>query len=169
MESCAILEAQRMSPAADVWARGRKARAPATGVDGTGAAGPRSLTLYVRERPCRSDLLGSLSSMIQISVRPNGLLPDTTLGRRRTRLCSRWGPPGALRARVGPGFGLRLRTSPVPERTEAQSLRGRKPSPLEDGPRPSGTFQNGRWDGHPLPAGGPADSHGGAARNVMGE
>ena len=44
MESCAILVAQRISPAADVWARGRKARAPATGVDGTGAAGPRSLT-----------------------------------------------------------------------------------------------------------------------------
>jgi hypothetical protein len=46
MESCAILEAQRMSPAADVWARGRKARAPATGVDRTGAAWPRSVTFY---------------------------------------------------------------------------------------------------------------------------
>ena len=45
MESCAISVAQRMSPAADVWVRGRKARAPATGVDGTGAAWPRSLTL----------------------------------------------------------------------------------------------------------------------------
>ena len=40
MESCAILVAQRMSPAADVWARGRQARAPATGVDAIGAAGP---------------------------------------------------------------------------------------------------------------------------------
>ena len=49
MESCAILVAQRMSPAADVWARGRKARAPATGVDGTGAAWPRSLPRV----PCR--------------------------------------------------------------------------------------------------------------------
>ena len=51
--------------------------------------------------------------------------------------------------------------SPVPERTEARSPRGRSQALWNFPEWPVGR--------RPVPAGGPADSHGGAARNVMGE
>ena len=70
-------------------------------------------------------------------------------------------------ARRSPGAGGARVWAPL--EAEPGPQEDGKPCPLEDGPGPSGTFQNGRWDGHPLPAGGPADTHGGAARNVMGE
>ena len=105
--------------------------------------------------------------MIQISARPEALLPDMTLGRRRTRPCSlavRQALPGSGCWDRSPAL---LKTEPCPKEDGPQSEGRRRPGPEEDGPRPSGTFQNGRWGGHPVPAGGAADRHGGAARNVM--
>ena len=70
------------------------------------------------------------------------------------------GLPGAHPARV-------LRPESRYQQDGVRSYGGQRTGPKEDGPRPSGTFRDGRWDGHPLPADGPADSHGGAARNAM--
>ena len=97
--------------------------------------------------------------MIQISALPDVLLPDMTLGGRRTRSCS---------------LAVRQALSRRGCWDRSLSVKGMEsgpkedePRPKENGPRPSRTFQYGRWDGLPVPAGDQAGSNGGAARDVM--